>query len=119
MGAIPESEMVRRWYPDGKQPETAAPLFIPICEESYGTEAAPEGGTFRAPVLIQLHCATQGASIAYTFEEGDDPHWLLYKNPLWLPNGTTTLRARAIRIGYRESEESAATFVVEPADQSQ
>jgi len=116
MGAIPEAEMVRRWYPDGKQPETSAPLFIAICEEVYGTEAALEGGTFKAPVLIQLHCATQGASIAYTFESGDDPHWLLYKNPLRLPDGKTILRARAIRIGYKESKESVATFVVEPAE---
>jgi len=116
MGAIPELEMVRRWYPDGEQPKTAAPLFVPICEESPGRETAPEGGAFRAPVLIQLHCATQGASIAYTFEEGDNPHWLLYKNPVRLSEGKTTLRARAIRVGYRESKESAATFAVEPID---
>ena len=116
MGAIPEAEMVARWYPNGEQPETAAPLFIPICEESPGRETAPEGGTFKAPVLIQLHCSTQGASIAYTFEEGDNPHWLLYKNPLRLPEGKTTLRARAIRIGYKESKENAAAFVVEPAE---
>ncbi len=116
MGAISELEMVRRWYPNGEQPETAAPLFIPICEESMGRETAPEGGAFKAPVLVQLHCATQGASIAYTFEEGDNPHWLLYKNPLRLSEGKTTLRARAIRVGYKESKENAATFVVEPVE---
>jgi arylsulfatase A-like enzyme len=114
MGEIPEAEMVRRWYPDGEKPETAPPVFVPICEESPGQEAAPEGGTFKGPVLVQLHCATQGASIAYTFGQGDDPHWLLYTTPLRLPEGKTTLRARAIRIGYGESKESAATFVVEP-----
>lgn len=112
LGQIPEAEMLRRWYPDGKQPETAPPLFVPICEESPGQEAAPEGGTYRGPVLVQLHCATQGASIAYTLEEGDDPHWLLYTTPLRLPQGRTRLRARAVRIGYRESRESAATFNV-------
>jgi len=116
MGEIPEAEMVRRWYPNGEQPETAPPVFIPICEESPGQEAAPEGGTFKAPVLVQLHCATQGASIAYTFEQGDKPHWLLYTTPLRLSEGKTTLRARAIRIGYKESKESAATFVVGLAD---
>ena len=114
MGEIPEAEMVRRWYPNGEQPQTAPPLFIPICEASPGQEAAPEGGTFKAPVLVQLYCATQGASIAYTFEQGDNPHWLLYTTPLRLPEGKTTLRARAIRIGYKESKESVATFVVEP-----
>ena len=110
MGKIPESEMVRRWYPDGKQPETAPPLFITICEENPGQIPAPEGGNFKSPVLIQIHCATQGASIAYTFDEGENPHWLLYTTPLHLPVGKTTLRARAIRIGYKESKESKGVF---------
>ena len=115
LGDIPEAEMVRRWYPDGEQPQTAAPLLIPICDRNPGLEPAPEGGAFASPVLVQLHCSTQGASIAYTFQQGDDPPWLLYCEPLALPMGETALRARAIRIGYRESEESVATFTVGPA----
>jgi arylsulfatase A-like enzyme len=110
MGALPESEMVRQWYPDGVQPQTAAPVFVPICEDSPGIEPATDGGTYVAPLLVQLYCATQGASVAYTFEESDDPHWLLYTEPLRLPVGQTTIRTRAIRIGYKESEESIATF---------
>jgi arylsulfatase A-like enzyme len=113
LGQIDEAEMVRRWYPNGKQPETAAPLFIPICEDSPGVAPAPQGGHFTAPLLIQLYCATQGASMAYTLEQGDDPYWQLYSEPLSLPAGETTLRAKAIRIGYRESTESVATFTVE------
>jgi N-sulfoglucosamine sulfohydrolase len=113
MGEVPEAEMVRQWYPGGEQPQTAPPLFIPIGEQSPGVEPAPEGGAFAGPLLVQLYCATQGASMAYTFEEGDDPHWRLYGEPLRLPVGQTTLRARAIRIGYRESPESVATLRVE------
>jgi len=112
LGEIPEADMVRGWYPDGEPPQTAAPLLAPICEESPGTEAGTEGGTFTAPVLLQLHCCTQGASIAYTLDEGESPHWLLYSQPLRLPAGTTTVRARAIRIGYKESEETKATFEI-------
>ena len=115
LGAMPESEMVRRWYPDGKQPGTAAPLFVPICEESPGEQTVPESGLFKAPVLLQMHCATQGASIACTFDEGDDARWLLYSEPLRLPAGETTVRARAIRIGYEESRESRAVFNVQEA----
>ena len=112
MGEIPEYEMVRQWYPEGKQPQTAAPIFIPICEESPGRQPALEGGTFSGPMRLQLHCATQGASIAYTFDEGESPRWQLYTEPFGLPVGTTTVRTRAIRIGYKESDERKATFTV-------
>jgi arylsulfatase A-like enzyme len=114
MGRIPESEMVRQWYPNGEQPQTAPVVFVPICEHSPGREPAPDGGSFPGPVLLQLHCATQGASIAYRFgDEDDDGRWLLYTEPLRLPEGTTTIRARAARVGYKESVEVAATFEVE------
>ncbi|MFN2132792.1 MAG: sulfatase, partial [Anaerolineae bacterium] len=64
------------------------------------------------PLLVQFYCATQGASMAYAFEEGEGVHWQLYTGPLRMPEGETRIRARAIRIGYRESEERAATFQV-------
>jgi len=105
-GEVPESEMVRQWYPDGRQPQTAAPLAIPICADNPGIEPAIGAVSFRSPLLIQLHCATQGASVAYTFESGDTPHWRLYTQPLRIEPGKALLRARAIRIGYRESTET-------------
>ena len=105
MGDIPEDQMVATWYPDGTQPQTAAPIFIPINAEHPGMEVAHEGGKWVAPLVLQLHCSTQGASIAYTTEQGDDARWQLYTDPLRLSKGKTTVRAKAIRIGYRESEE--------------
>ena len=105
MGELSESEMVRRWYPDGVQPVTAPPTFIPICREIPGTQQAWEQCTLTAPALIQLHCATQGASIAYTFDSESTPRWLLYAEPLRIAPGDHVLRCKAIRIGYRESEE--------------
>ena len=115
MGRIPESEMVRNWYPEGRQPETAPVVCVPVCAESPGMEPALEGGSFQGPVLLQLHCATQGASIAYTFDEGETPHWLLYTEPLRLETGERQVRARAIRIGYAESPEIRARFMVREA----
>ena len=112
MGEIPEDQMVARMWPGGVQPETATPLFIPITYRDPGLDPAPEGGYFPSPLTVQIHCATQGASIAYTTEIGDNPHWLLYTEPLNLPQGATTLRAKAIRIGYKESEERTVTFTV-------
>ena len=72
----------------------------------------PEGGTFSGPVLLQMHCATQGASIAWTLEEGDAARWRLYVDPIRLEAGTTRVRAKAVRIGYDESPEVCAAFTV-------
>ncbi|MGQ9662629.1 MAG: sulfatase-like hydrolase/transferase [Kiritimatiellia bacterium] len=113
MGTIPESEMVRRWYPEGKQPRTAPPMFIPVT--SAGPHLQPvNAGTFTAPLLVRIYSPTQGASIAYTLEPGPHPRWKLYTFPLQFHAGTFTLRAIATRIGYQESPEVAATFTVRP-----
>ena len=112
LGRIPESEMVRGWYPDGEQPTTAAPIMVPICEANPGREPVRDEATLRGPALLQLHSATQGASITYTLDGGDNPRWLLYSAPLRLPAGQSTVRAKAIRIGYEESEETTLRIVV-------
>ncbi|MEM9160305.1 MAG: sulfatase-like hydrolase/transferase, partial [Verrucomicrobiota bacterium] len=97
LGLVPESEMVRQWYPDGQQPQTASPIYLPINQENYA-QAATTGGPFKGPTQIQIHCATQGASLAYTTDPGKDPAWQLYTQPVELPPGQTTLRSKAIRI---------------------
>ena len=124
MGEIPETEMVRRWYPDGKQPKTAAPVMVPISASNYGIvpltsqgrhagfhpgtpdQTSATGLTTASPAALQLYCATQGASIAYTLNTDPPDRWRLYTNPVPLPPGQTVVRARAIRIGYKESDEA-------------
>ena len=106
MGDVSEEQMVARWYPNGTQPQTAAPVFIPINESNPGREVADKDGEWKSPLLMQLHCSTQGASIAYTTEKGEDITWQLYTEPLQLPKGETTVRTKAIRIGYKESDEN-------------
>ncbi|MCY3552786.1 MAG: sulfatase-like hydrolase/transferase [Candidatus Poribacteria bacterium] len=112
MGNISEEEMVATWYPNGTQPQTASPLFIPINASNSGVEPAHEDGEWDAPLLLQLYCSTQGASIAYTTEQGQDVRWQLYTEPLRLPKGETVIRAKAIRIGYKESDEKSLKFTV-------
>ncbi len=118
MGVISESEMVNAWYPSGIQPSTAAPVFVPISKESPGIEPVTDGSVhaLTAPALIQIHCATQGASIAYTFEGDQNPHWKLYTGPITLEPGKNRLRAKAVRIGYLESKESSAIFACRKYD---
>ena len=106
MGDISEEQMVAKWYPNGEQPQTASPIFIPINASNPGRQPTNADGNWEAPTLLQLHCSTHGASIAYTLEQGENAHWKLYTEPLRLPKGETTIRTKAIRIGYKESDEN-------------
>ena len=111
LGDIPESEMVQRWYPDGRQPQTAPPVFVPISEDNPGLDACIGGATISGVGMVQLHCATQGASIAYQIiGKGKSDQWALYSEPLCLSPGNTRLRAKACRIGYKDSIEVVAEF---------
>ncbi|MDA0838717.1 MAG: sulfatase-like hydrolase/transferase [Planctomycetota bacterium] len=112
LGDMPEYQMVASWYPNGEQPKTAAPVFVPISATSPGRAPLPQGGSVEGPALLQIHCATQGASVAWTTEQGEDVHWNLYSGPIPLDSGQTTIRSRAIRIGFKESEEREASFEV-------
>lgn len=113
LGEEPEAQMAARMWPGGIQPETVVPLFVPLGPEGAGVEPSGKGGAFPDPLLLQMHCATQGASINYTFEAGEAAKWRLYTAPLRLPHGATTVRAKAGRIGFKDSAEQTATFLVE------
>jgi len=110
MGEMSEEEMVNKMWPKGDQPQTADPIFIPINEENYGIEAQKENLSYQGPMLVHLHCTTQGASIAYTTESGENARWKLYTDPIRLFNSETIIRARASRIGYKHSGESKVRF---------
>ncbi|MFB6135644.1 MAG: sulfatase-like hydrolase/transferase [Halobacteriaceae archaeon] len=108
-----ESEMRDRTWPDGDQPVTATPQLIPNAPGNRAREAADDGGTFEGPATVSLFCPTQGASLSYTTETGEEPHWRIYDGPVRLEAGEeVTLRAKAVRYGYEESEERRATFEV-------
>ncbi|MEE3257910.1 MAG: sulfatase-like hydrolase/transferase [Candidatus Latescibacterota bacterium] len=112
LGLVPEDIMYRQMYPDGEQPQTLEPLLVVLGGENYGLEESPEGGEFKGPVILQMQSSTQGASIAYTLAAGDNSRWLLYHEPIRLPEGKTRVRAQAIRIGYRPSGAVDAIFTV-------
>ena len=99
LGLIPEDELKERMRPGGEWQVTAAPLLT------------PNGGRFNSPVRVKITSPTDGASIAYTTEGGDEPAWKLYSGGITLDR-TAELRVRAIRLGYKESPEVRATFAV-------
>jgi N-sulfoglucosamine sulfohydrolase len=106
-GLINEAEMIQRMWPGGIQPVTAQPYIVPRrtpdVPERRPAIAAP------APTEVVIYVPTQGASIGYTTEEGPNPHWRLYRGPI-LVKSPMTLRAKAIRYGYKESEETRIEF---------
>jgi len=61
------------------------------------------------PAEVVLYVPTQGASVAYTTDEGPSPRWRLYTGPI-LVTPPMTVRAKAIRYGYKESPETRTAF---------
>ena len=84
-GFVPESELIKSFWPNMKQPSTAK-VNIQINSE-----------------YISLSCETKGASIGYQLgEDVGTNYWKLYTTPIQTePN--EKIRARAIRIGYKAS----------------
>ena len=74
--AVSEEEMVAAWYPGGEQPTTGGPVFVPISEDDFGRNGRLGGElVVNEPALLQLTCATHGASLAWTDDPGEDPRW--------------------------------------------
>jgi N-sulfoglucosamine sulfohydrolase len=106
-GLINEPEMIQRMWPGGVQPETAPPYIVP----RRTTDDPARSATIKidGPTEFVIYVPTQGASIGYTTEDGPTPAWQLYTGPI-LVDAPMTLRAKAIRYGYKESRETRVTF---------
>jgi hypothetical protein len=102
-GLVNEPEMIQRMWPGGIQPETAAPYIVP--RRALGAPQRVPTIEISDPTEIVLYVPTQGASIGYTTEDGAQAKWRLYTEPL-LVTAPMTLRAKAIRYGYKESAET-------------
>ncbi|HEU0173814.1 MAG TPA: sulfatase-like hydrolase/transferase [Blastocatellia bacterium] len=95
LGFVPESELRERMRPGGVWRQVAAPT---LSQTAVGDA-----------VKVKLTCATEGSSIAYTTDSGEKPHWLLYTSELTLKRGVT-LRFKACRLGYLDSQEIIEKF---------
>ncbi len=106
-GLINEAEMIQRMWPGGVQPETAQPYIVP--RRDTGDPDRPTTRTLGASMEVVIYVPTQGASVGYTTEDGPAARWHLYTGPI-LISAPMTLRARAIRYGYKESDETRVVF---------
>lgn len=113
MGRISEDEMVENMWPNGVQPVTKNPVFLINSPKKILQEVETENSVFSAPAELHLYCPTQGASIGLTFDTVPDAYWQLYAGPLLLEKGRNYIRIKAIRYGYKESEEITGTFLIQ------
>jgi hypothetical protein len=102
-GLVNEPEMIQRMWPGGVQPETATPYIVP--RRALGAPQRRDTLAITEPIEVVVYVPTQGASIGYTTDEGPDAKWRLYTGPI-LVTTSMTLRAKAIRYGYKESAEA-------------
>ncbi len=112
LGHMNEPEMINQMWPGGKQPVTDIPYFIINAPEDRSSLNYRTGGTYTSPMTLGFYCPTHGASLVYTFEEKDNPHWLLYNGPLHLKPGTYNIRVKADRYGYKDSGELKGEFII-------
>lgn len=94
MGLIPETVLSEMMWPGGVQPTTNVP------DISLSTVA--DGS-----MLLRISCTTEGASIAFTTDDGENPAWRLYSEPVSI-SPKATVRAVAIRYGFAQSEVASA-----------
>ena len=110
-GLVNEPEMIQRMWPGGVQPETAQPYILP--RRTTAAPARQASMALDAPIEVVIYVPTQGASIGYTTDTGSTPTWRLYTGPIRVDR-PMTLRAKAIRYGYKESAETQTVFTMGP-----
>ncbi len=86
LGAVPEKELVSRWWNGQSSPPITA---NPVLQQKGGK--------------LVLTCATEGASIGYK-RLGHDVKWRVYRQPITVNEGDS-VAAVAMRIGYTKSGE--------------
>ena len=106
-GLVNEPEMIQRMWPGGVQPETAQPYIVP--RRTTEDPKRQASIAIKEPIEVVVYVPTQGASIGYTTDDGPTPTWRIYTGPI-LVDRPMTLRAKAIRYGYKESVETRVTF---------
>ncbi|MEM1165771.1 MAG: hypothetical protein AAGI30_05705, partial [Planctomycetota bacterium] len=96
---------------DGVQPTTAAPRIIAHTNERCAEAPLEDGDMLVAPAVVQMHCPTPGASIEWNDPDAHTDRWHLYTAPFVIRTpGPRTLRARAVRLGFKPSRTASVSF---------
>ena len=117
-GLLNEAEMIQRMWPGGLQPETAPPYILERAARVVKRQARMSLPVAREPREVVIYVPTQGASIGYTTESGPSARWRLYTGPI-VVTAPVTIRAKAVRYGYKESAETELTITPAAPQDSQ
>ncbi|MDZ4687751.1 MAG: sulfatase-like hydrolase/transferase [Planctomycetaceae bacterium] len=97
-GLIPEPEFDELKRLGGEWQRTAPPQIA---------ETSPKMAAIPQPISIRLSSPLPGSRFVYSLAKGgsdaSQPDWVLYNEAFLVPVGTQ-IRAKAVRIGYRDSE---------------
>ncbi|MGQ0733291.1 MAG: chitobiase/beta-hexosaminidase C-terminal domain-containing protein [Acidobacteriota bacterium] len=90
-----------------------APSIDPYITPRPSSESPgrPPSISINGPTEVVIDVPTQGASVGYTTDEGPSPRWRIYTGPI-LVGAPQTIRAKAIRYGYKESAETRVTITM-------
>ena len=85
----------------------------PVIETVATPTFSVEEGTYTKVQNVEINCATEGATIHYT-TDGSEPtaESAVYSEPIVVNDGTTTIKAIAIKEGMTNSEVASATYTV-------
>ena len=92
---------------DGVEPSVLPTVATPTFEP------APQEEAFTTVQNVTISCATAGATIYYT-TDGSEPtaESAVYSEPIVVNDGTTTIKAIAMKEGMTNSEVASATYTV-------
>ena len=113
-GDMDEAAMKRMWWPGGEQPTTSVARAYPYNQDHHGQTPLEGGQKLAAPLTVQLHSSTQGASINWALEDADQPRrWLIYADQIHITEpGDYMLHTIAHRIGFKPSAAQRIRFTV-------
>ncbi len=93
----------------GCKEKSTQPTFEQVAKPQFSIP----GGTYQASQTVSITCATLGVTIRYT-TDGSEPNSaaLVYQAPISITH-TSTIKAKAYRDGYRDSETAATQYVID------
>ena len=94
---VPEPELLERMRPGGEWQITGVPAL------------SVEGGVAEDPLLVTINPKSEYDTLVYQLGDDESGVWKLYAAPFEIRAGTT-VRAKAGRIGYVDSDSVEATY---------